>query len=404
MENREKSRSGLYWLFIALIVAFACLAGSYAQFQLPPLQDQVQENAGLTPSQYAQVFSAPMLPGLCLSLVAGVLIDRFGYRKMIALALIVSTLAAAGRTFCGNYFPFWIAMALTGVAPTFIQANNAKIMSNYVPNEKLSLSLGVVMMGGAMASFIGSATTHLFPSTTAAYVFSGLLGLVATALWIICIRKKSTDSAAQPQADGVSVLSALKTVIRSKNVWRIGLCMFFVESFYMSVASTAPSALKSLGYDPATAGLLTSVLSIGSPMGNLIGGPLAIRSGKPKLVLMIVAGVTAICFPLLWASESIVLCALAFFLSGFCFGTGMISIASMPILAPEIGQRYAGTAGGLINTMEMAGGFAVSSYVIAPLANGDFHLQFLLATGALALGFLAMFLIPTLNFPARKKH
>ena len=400
MDQNEKSRPGLYWLFIALVAAFACLAGSYAQFQLPPLQDLVQENAGLTPGQYAQAFSAPMIPGFCLSLVAGALTDRFGYRRMIALALIVSTLAAAGRCLCNNYFPFLLAMALTGIAPTFVQANNAKIMSYYVPNEKLSLSLGVVMLGGAAASFIGSATTHLFPTTTAAYLFSGVLGLAATVLWLTCIRKQPA-AAAQQQTDGVPVRAALKTVIRSSSVWRIGLCIFFVECFYMSVSSTAPSALKSLGHDPATAGLLTSVLSIGSPLGNLVGGPLAVRSGKPRLVLMIVAGVTAVCFPLMWAADSIILCALAFFLCGFCFGTCMITVASMPIFF--VGAPYAGTAGGLVNTMGMAGGFAVSSYVIAPLANGNFRLQFLLATGVLALGFLAMFLIPKLKTPDGEK-
>ena len=51
MDQNEKSRPGLYWLFIALVAAFACLSGSYAQFQLPPLQDLVQENVGLTPAQ-----------------------------------------------------------------------------------------------------------------------------------------------------------------------------------------------------------------------------------------------------------------------------------------------------------------------------------------------------------------
>jgi len=401
MDTLSNQKKRPHWLFIAIIVAFGCFSGTYAQFQLPPLQDQVQEMAGLTPSQYSQVFAAPMLPGLLLSLVAGVLIDCFGYRKMIALALIISTLAAGLRAVSGSYLPFFICMALTGVAPTFVQANNAKIMSNYVPHDKLSLALGVVMMGGAVASFIGSSTTHLFPTPASAYLFSVLLGIISLTLWLTCIRKKQPTAENVEQEESVSVGEALKAVSRSKNVWRIGLCMLFVHCFYMSISSTAPSALKSVGYDPGAAGLLASILSIGSPLGNLIGGPLAIRSGRPKLCLMVVAGITAICFPLMWASSSFVLSALAFLLGGFCFGTGMISIASMPILLPEVGQKYAGTAGGLINTMEMVGGMVVSSYVIAPLANGDFHLQFLLSTGALVLGFFSMLLIPKLNIPRR---
>ena len=391
MKKQAGSGLTLYGIFIALIVALATMAGSYNQFQLPPIQEMVQESANLSPAQYVQAFSSPMLPGLFLSLVAGVLIDRFGYRKMIALSLVVSTIGAAGRIFCSSYLPFFISMALTGFAPTFVQSNNAKIMSNYVPKEQISVAMGVVMLGGSAASFLGSSTTHLFPSAKAAYLCATVLGIVALVLWLLCIRQKSGSGEAETT---VSVASALKNVLRSAKVWRIAVCMFFVQGFFMSVSSTGPSALKSLGYAPATAGLLTGMLSIGSPLGCLIGAPLAIRSGKPKQCMLAITLVTAILFPLLWTSTNIVVCTFTFFLCGFCFGTDMITIASLPINLPEIGQKYAGTAGGLINTVAMAGGFGLSSYVIAPLANGDFRVQFLLAAAALGLGFLAMFLIP----------
>ena len=396
MENKTKSRGSYFWVFIALIVALAAMAGSYGQFQLPPLQDRIQAETGMSPAQYTQAFTAPMLPGLCLSLVAGILIDRFGYRKMIALALIISTLGAVARVFLHSYFPFVVAMTLTGVAPTFVQSNNAKIMSSYVPPEKLSFSIGVVMLGGSIANYLGTSTTHLYPSTTAAYVASGILGLVAIVLWLLCLKEKKTEVKATEEAP-VTMGAALKTVIRSANVWRIGLCMFFVETAFMSVTSTGPSALKSLGYEPGTAGLLAAMLSVGSPIGTMIGAPLIIRSGKPKLCLFVITAVTAVAFPLCWAADSMFLCGLAFFLFGFCFGSGLITIASLPIRLPEIGKKYAGTAGGLINTMEMAGAFLLATYVIAPIANGDYRLQFLLAAGMIALACLSVLLIPKLD-------
>ena len=396
MKNETSSKLTARSVFIALVVAFATFAGSYGQFQLPPLQNLVMENAGLTESQYVSAFAAPMLPGLLLSLVAGVLIDRYGHRKMIFLALAVSFIGALGRSVCHSYFLFWIAMALTGFAPTFVQANNAKIMSNYVPTEKLSFAIGIVMLGGASASFFGSATTHLFPTTTAAYVFSGILVAVAIVLWLSCIKEKKV-SGAQATEEQVSVREALRAVIRSGHVWCIGICMFFVQSYFMSISSTAPSALKELGYQPGTAGLLAGILSIGSPLGGLIGAPLAIRTRRPKLCMMVLAGITLVTFPLLWASKSVAVCALAFFLVGFCFGTCLITSNSLPIRFPEIGQRYAGTAGGLINTISMAGGFFVPSFVITPLSGGDYRKQFLVCTAVLFLGFLAMFLIPSIR-------
>ena len=408
MENRTKSRSNYFWVLIALIVALAAMAGSYGQFQLPPLKGQIQEELAISETQYTQAFTAAMLPGLCLSLVAGVLIDRFGYRKMIALALIISTLGAAGRVFFSSAFPsicaspyayyaFVFAMVLTGIAPTFVQSNNAKIMSDYVPPEKLSFALGVVMLGGSAANFLGTSTTHLYPSTAAAYVASGILGVVAIVLWLLCLRGKKTETKTVEVKPQVTMGAALKSVVRSPNVWRIGLCMFFVETAFMSITSTGPAALSSLGYEPGTAGLLAALLSVGSPIGNMFGSPLIIRSGKPKLCLFIIFAVTAVVFPLCWAADSIFLCGLAFFLMGLCFGCGLITIASLPIRLPEIGQKYAGTAGGLINTMEMAGGFLLATYVIAPIANGNYMLQFWLCAGMLALASLSVLLIPKLD-------
>lgn len=397
MNNEPSSKLTTRSILIALVVAFATFAGSYGQFQLPPLQDLVMANAGLNESQYVSAFAAPMLPGLLLSLVAGVLIDRYGFRKMIFLALAISFVGALGRSVCHSYVLFWIAMAFTGVAPTFVQSNNAKIMSNYVPPEKISFAIGIVMLGGASASFFGSATTHLFPGTTSAYIFSGILVAAAIVLWLCCIKENKLSSQSQAAQPQVSVGEALRAVVRSGKVWRIGLCMFFVESYFMSISSTAPSALKELGYQPGTAGLLAGILSIGSPLGGLFGAPIAVRTGRPKLCMMILTGITLVTFPLLWDSESIFLCALAFFLVGFCFGTCLITSNSLPIRFPEIGQRYAGTAGGLINTVLMAGGFFMPSFVITPLAGGDYHRQFLICTASLAVGFLLMFLIPSIR-------
>jgi len=384
---------------VALIVAFAAFAGSYGQFQLPPLQELVQAAAGLNESQYVQAFSSPMLPGLLLSLVAGVLIDRYGYRKMIALSLVISLVGALGRSLCHSFVPFLLTMALTGVAPTFVQSNNAKIMSDYEPKEKLSVAMGIVMLGGSMASFLGSSTTHLFPSTTSAFVFSGIVIIAAIALWLTCIRESGVkkDAPAAPAEAGVSVGAALKAVIRSKKVWRTAVCMFFVQSFFMSISSTAPIALKTLGYEPGVAGLLAGILSIGSPLGCLIGAPLAMKSGRPKLCMQILAAVTAVVFPLIWASRNAVVCAVAFFMVGFCFGTCLIAAASFPIRFPEIGQRYAGTAGGLINTVQMAGGVLMPSFVITPLAKGDYNRQFIICCIFLGVGFLFMFLIPSIR-------
>ena len=161
-------------LLVTVAITFVCFGGVYPQFQLEPLQALVQEAANLTEAQYTQAFTGPNIPGVLFSLVAGVLIDRFGHRKMLALAISLSAIGAFGRIACASYLPFMIAMALTGLTPTFAMCNGAKIMSHYVPQDRLNIYVAFVMIGANLSSFTAATTTHLYKSADTACLVSGI--------------------------------------------------------------------------------------------------------------------------------------------------------------------------------------------------------------------------------------
>jgi len=50
----------------------------------------------------------------------------------------------------------------------------------------------------------------------------------------------------------------------------------------------------------------------------------------------------------------------------------------MALNFPEIGTRYAGTAGGFIATLMLLGNIVLPTYIIMPLSGGDYKIFFIL--------------------------
>jgi NNP family nitrate/nitrite transporter-like MFS transporter len=76
---------------------------------------------------------------------------------------------------------------------------------------------------------------------------------------------------------------------------------------------------------------------------------------------------------------------------------------SLPILLPKIGPAFAGSAGVVIGSFQMAGAFVISSYVIIPLAGASLGRVFLyIGLGYLAFA-LAAVLLPELGRRAPAK-
>ena len=64
------------------------------------------------------------------------------------------------------------------------------------------------------------------------------------------------------------------------------------------------------------------------------------------------------------------------FASGFCMGGMGPVLSSMPLQMPDIGPVYAGTAGGVIATLQLLGPVVVVPYVLTPIAGGSFSTFF----------------------------
>jgi NNP family nitrate/nitrite transporter-like MFS transporter len=178
--------------------------------------------------------------------------------------------------------------------------------------------------------------------------------------------------------------------------------MFFFMGTYVTQSGFLSNALtQGKGINPVLAGLVASSLSISFVMGTIIGPIISDNVGLIRPFLTPTAILAAIGSYLAWIIPFGSLTWILLIITGIMLGTSVPLIMSLPMLLPEIGPVYAGSAGGIISTLQMAGAFFISSYVILPLAGSNMDQVFLyIGFGYLIFGLVSL-LLPELGLKAR---
>lgn len=375
------------------IVALACtvlllFVPNYAQYQLSPLAHLVMPTYDLDPARFSMLFSAAMIPGVLLSLVAGLLCDRFGAKRVVGLAGIVSAAALIARIFAPDFGTLFACMLVAGILATFLNTNIAKIMGSWFPPEHVSVAVGIGLAGATLSMAVGLGTSALFPSLQAIFVFTAALAVIAVAAWWLFFKDgprsaqgvpASEDSSA-PEAEGPaspadqpSLSECLKVVLRSRNVWFVGIALGMDMAATMCIITFLPQVLQATrGFDPTVAGALSSVVTFGTLAGSVLAPVIYGRVGRFKPVAVALAIIAAAGTAFAWQLPEGPVMLVCFFLTGFSLGGLLAMFVSAIVLLPEIGPVYAGTAGGVGATLQLLGAVAIPSYILAPILGTNY--------------------------------
>ncbi|KAB0493494.1 MFS transporter [Pseudomonas psychrophila] len=388
----------------SLMLVITCLgmfSGSYAQFQLPPLAARLIPELGITNPEFASLVTAPMIPSILLGIIAGILCDRMGIKKIIGIGLAFGAFGGLARLFATNYTEMMIFLAFSGAGSAFLNANLAKIISSWFPPEQMSKVMGIVLMAGTGGMVIGMGTTALFPSTDSAFIFGGCLCLVSTILWLIVVRDNRIDVISQAEP-AESLLAILSVTAKNPALWTVGFCLAFTMGGMMAFSTFLPLALSHLkSLDPITAGAIGSTVLLGNLVSALLSPIIAQKIGYYKpyfLTLGLLAG-AGIYFG--WTVDEAYLTPVMF-MTGLCIGGVMPLFMISPALIKSIGPKYAGAAGGIMTTLMLIGAVFIPAIVITPLGGDNYQLIFALSGGCLILMGLCAQLLPEFGPKARR--
>ena len=395
-------RKNYKWVVVA-IASLGLFSPNYTQYQLSPLAPQLMQSLHLSMSQFSSIFTAPMIPAIFLGLISGLLVDKYGLKIVISIGLIAAAAGTCLRIFANDYITMYVYMIMVGLGATFLNPNSAKIVGCFFPPEKVSARVSILLGVAPLAMTIALATTALFPTMKSAYVVAAVISVVAAALWLALMKDpQKIQQQTCVTIQSVSMKESLKAVMKSRAVWIVGLCLFWILACNVAVSSFLPTALIGRGIDSVAAGVYSSVMTVGFLVGCFATPFVANKIGKTKPVLLVLALITAIGAALAWKMPAGFLLGAGLFVTGAAIAGMMPLFFSIPIQLSEIGPKYAGTAGGFASTLELLGAVLIPPYIITPIANSNMTIYFVLSGVCMIIVAALVLLLPEV-MPKREK-
>lgn len=377
----------------AVLGAYAVVVGVSQMLWLnfAPLLTLVQSRYGvseLTASQLVLVF--PLLY-VVLSVPAGALTDRRGYRVSVGLGALVMALFAVVRVFDQAFWPLLAGQIGIAIAQPFILNGISKLVSDWFAEEQSALATGLGTMGMFVGMAVGMAWTPALVTSMglrgAMIVFAVLTSL--SGLVFMAVVRPNEMRVADKDASS----AGFGPLLRDRTMWLLFVLSLLGLGVFNGLTTWLEQILAPHGIDAEQAGLVGGAILGGGIIGAIVIPALSDFSKRRKPYLLVsVLGALATLYPLCTSGSY---SALLFYggLHGFFFLPAFALLLDM--CAFVAGARSAGAATSLVTLTGNAGGVLVALAV--PLVKGrshDFESSILMMVALLALALVLAFFVP----------
>ena len=353
----------------------------------------------LTAEQYGFIISAFSIAYMLSNPVWGRVLDRWGLRLGMAVAVSFWTVASASHALATGFLGFALARAALGIGEGATFPGGLRTAMQTLPPSKRSRGVAVAYSGGSL----GAVITPLIITPIAAawgwrsaFVFTGLVGAAWLALWAVVsrrpdIRRHDPGPAAEPAAGRLR--------LQDPRIWSYGILYAMGALPIAFVIYEAAIYLnRVLGASQSRIGYALWLPPLGWEIGYFFWGGLADRAaaraaGGPRLgsLRRLMAVAAALSLPLAAAPflPSFWGVMLIFFLSMFC-AAGFI-ILSIAYATDVYSSRHSALISGV-----GAGAWSALVAVVMPVFGRLFDLAMYRNAFALAamfplLGYLIWF-------------
>ena len=301
-----------------------------------------------------------------MQIIAGILLDAIGPKKLMTLGMFICTLATFAFANTDSYIVSYISRFFTGISMSFAYIGVLLLISRWLPGSYFAFTVGIVQLMGSLGAIAGEkllakfTVSHGWQTSVNWVAWTGLLFTVLLFLIIRDYPKKEIVRNESLNKKLIIPWKLIKVVIWKPQTWWIGIYSFFCWAPITIFASFWGIPFLTLRYHTDINQAATLIISIW--VGIAIGGPVLgwwskyISRRKPPLIFGSICGLFSILvvlyIPILpfW----IILVALFFFgVSGSAQAVtfGVVRDINLPAI-------YA-TAAGINNMAIVAGGLVL---------------------------------------------
>lgn len=336
---------------------------------------------GLAPASLGLLTASYFLAFAVLQLPVGLLLDRYGPRRVEAALLLFAAAGALVFSQASGLGGLLVGRALIGAGVAACLMAAFKAFSLWFSAERLALANGVQMVSGGIGALAATTPVEFalrFTDWRGVFLVVSLLTLLAALLIFLMVPEKP------PQSSGESFgrqLAAIGQVYGSREFWRLAPWAFTTQAAYLSLIGLwAGPWLRDVGrLDREGVAITLMGVAIAMTIGYLGFGVLADWCGRRGVTTQVIAGWGMLLFMLVQLLIIVLpgLSPAGLWLLFGLFGTACI--LPYAVLAGIFPARLTGRANTALNLLVFLAAFAAQWLVGAVIgwwpepADGGYH-------------------------------
>jgi MFS family permease len=325
---------------------------------------------GVDPASLGLLTSAYFLSFAAFQLPLGVLLDRYGPRRVEATLLLFAAAGAFVFARSETLTGLMIGRALIGLGVSACLMAAFKAFTLWFPPERLPLANGIQMISGGVGALAATTPVELSLQLTdwrgVFLILAGLTVVAAACVFLIVPEKEGTHSGETLREQ----LAGIKQVFTSRTFWTIAPWAVAAQAAYLSIVGlwSGPWLRDIANYDRMAVANTLMGVSLAMIVGYFAFGALTEHLARRRIQPMTVAAVGMLTFifvqcllVLQWTTLTLPL----WLLFGFC---GTSCILPYAVLSQSFPNHLSGRANTGLNLLVFVAAFA-AQWVIGLIIN-----------------------------------
>ncbi len=371
MEEEAHPTYRYRWVVLAAYMCVAALT-QLMWLNYAPILSRTQELMGLS-GEFPVALLMLMFPLVYIpvSIPAGFIIDRKGFRYAVMIGAFLTAAFSFLRLFVDNYALVLIGMIGMSVGQPFVLNSITKLVSTWFSTEESGLASGLgtlsLFLGMIVAQALTQPLLEAFGNDLNALRMVVLVYSLAAAAGFIFFaifgkaRPPTPPKRKEEEALGEDVainLKGLRSLFSLHNFRILCLVIFVGNGSFVGLMQLIEDILKPKGIESDTAGFIGAVMVVAGVVGCIVLPAISDKLMRRKPFLLVAACISAPVLLLIGILDS---AALIYILGGLL---GFFLLSALPILLAfaeeNTGAALTGTATSMLFLLGNAGGVVLT--------------------------------------------